>query len=91
MLQRQGTTVKSGLRAGACDRQPDPTKLQETVLILLMFRFAFFETEPHYVAKTGLELTVILPQPPKCWNYWVGGYHHIQVAWGTTEGTYFLF
>lgn len=73
MLQRQGTTVKSGLRAGTFDRQPHLTKLRETVLVLLMFHFVFFETESHYVAKTGLELTIVLPQPPKCWNYWVAG------------------
>lgn len=65
MLQRQGTTVKSGLRAGACDQQPDPTKLRETVLVLLMLHFVLFETESHYVAKTSLELTIVLPQPPK--------------------------
>jgi hypothetical protein len=29
----------------------------------------FFETGSHYVAHTVLELTIILPQLPKCWDY----------------------
>jgi hypothetical protein len=28
-----------------------------------------FETECHYVVQTGLELSNLLPQPPKCWHY----------------------
>jgi hypothetical protein len=29
----------------------------------------FFETGSHYVSQAGLELTVLLPQPPECWDY----------------------
>lgn len=25
-----------------------------------------------YGDQTGLELPTILPQPPKCWDYWCG-------------------
>jgi hypothetical protein len=28
-----------------------------------------FETRFHYVAESGLELEVLLPQPPECWGY----------------------
>ncbi|EHB07938.1 hypothetical protein GW7_16975, partial [Heterocephalus glaber] len=34
------------------------------------FLFFVFETGSHYVVQAGLKLTVILlPQPPKCWDY----------------------
>jgi hypothetical protein len=29
--------------------------------------FLSFETGFHYVAQAGLELVILLPQPPKCW------------------------
>jgi hypothetical protein len=29
----------------------------------------FFETVSQYAAHSGLELTVLLPQTPKCWDY----------------------
>jgi hypothetical protein len=29
----------------------------------------FFDTESCFVAQDGLKLTVILPQPPECWDY----------------------
>jgi hypothetical protein len=32
-------------------------------------RLLFFETEFHCVAKTDHKLTVLLPQPPKCWDH----------------------
>lgn len=31
--------------------------------------FFFFETRSPYVALAGLELTIILPTPPGCWDY----------------------
>jgi hypothetical protein len=30
--------------------------------------FCFFETKSSYVAQTGLELKLLLPQCPKCWE-----------------------
>jgi hypothetical protein len=29
----------------------------------------FLETESLHIAQAGLEHTILLPQPPKCWNY----------------------
>jgi hypothetical protein len=29
----------------------------------------FFETGSHYVPQAGLELMILLPQPPQCWDY----------------------
>jgi hypothetical protein len=36
-----------------------------------------FEIGSHYIAQAGLELIILLSQPPKCWI--TGMYHH---AWG---------
>jgi hypothetical protein len=36
------------------------------VLILFFFLFLVYETGTHYVAQTGLELLILLPQ---CWDY----------------------
>jgi hypothetical protein len=30
---------------------------------------ALFETGSHFVAQAGLKLSVLLPQPPECWDY----------------------
>jgi hypothetical protein len=30
---------------------------------------SFLDTRSHYVAQTDLELTILLPQPPECWDY----------------------
>lgn len=43
-------------------------------LILLEFFVQFavfvgFETESYYVANAGLELIVLLPRPPECWDF----------------------
>jgi hypothetical protein len=35
-----------------------------------------FETETFYVAQTGLELTILLPQPPECWDSGTTGVQH---------------
>jgi hypothetical protein len=32
-------------------------------------RCCYFETGSHYVAQAGLELLILLPQSPKCWDY----------------------
>jgi hypothetical protein len=29
----------------------------------------FFDTGSYFVAQAGLELTILLPLPPECWNY----------------------
>jgi hypothetical protein len=39
------------------------------LVFLLLFCFWFFETGSHYVVQTGLELTILLPQPAKCQDY----------------------
>jgi hypothetical protein len=31
--------------------------------------FCFFEAESHITTQDGLEFSVLLPQPPKCWDY----------------------
>jgi hypothetical protein len=31
--------------------------------------FFFFEIESHYIAQGGLELMILLPLPPKFWDY----------------------
>jgi hypothetical protein len=30
---------------------------------------SFFETWPHFVVQVGLELIILLPMSPQCWNY----------------------
>jgi hypothetical protein len=41
----------------------------------------FLKTESCYVAQTGLEFKVLLPQSPRCWDYW----------WATTPGSLHFF
>jgi hypothetical protein len=31
--------------------------------------FLFFETEYPHTAQTDFKLAILLPQPPKCWDY----------------------
>jgi hypothetical protein len=39
-------------------------------LVGLIFEFGFsFETQSYYVAQAGLELVILLPQPPQSWDY----------------------
>jgi hypothetical protein len=33
-----------------------------------MLLFIYLETGSHYVAQAGLELVILLPQPPTCWD-----------------------
>jgi hypothetical protein len=35
----------------------------------IFFLLLFFKAWPHYVTQVGLELEVLLPLPPKCWDY----------------------
>jgi hypothetical protein len=37
--------------------------------MLLLVVWFFFETMFCYVAQAGLEVRILLPQPPKCWDY----------------------
>lgn len=39
-------------------------RIQDTLYVFLNPK-----TEPHYVAQANLELTIVLPQPSKCWDY----------------------
>jgi hypothetical protein len=34
------------------------------------FLFLFFIAGSHYIAKASLELVILLPQPPQCWDCW---------------------
>jgi hypothetical protein len=36
---------------------------------ILAFSFFLFEMECHYAVQAGLELMMLLPQSPECWNY----------------------
>jgi hypothetical protein len=38
-------------------------------LAFFFFPSSFFETGSRYVAQAGLELLIILPQSPACWDY----------------------
>jgi hypothetical protein len=35
----------------------------------MFFFFCFFETGSHCVTQAGLELEILLPQTPECWDY----------------------
>jgi hypothetical protein len=47
-------------------------KRQDKYLIIWVFLFCFllfcFETGGCYITQAGLELTILLPQPPECWD-----------------------
>jgi hypothetical protein len=34
-----------------------------------LFSKIFLETESHYVSQASLKLSILLPLPPKCWNF----------------------
>jgi hypothetical protein len=35
----------------------------------IQFCTLIFETGSNYIAQSGLEFAVFLPQPPECWDY----------------------
>jgi hypothetical protein len=37
--------------------------------VSIFFFFFFFKIGSRYVAVAGLELMILLPQPPECWDY----------------------
>jgi hypothetical protein len=43
--------------------------VNKLLLLLLLLLFHFFETSSLYVAQTGLELEIPLPQSPECWDF----------------------
>jgi hypothetical protein len=44
-------------------------KIGAPLAFLVGFFVFLFETGSHYVAQAGLELSVLLPQPPECLDY----------------------
>jgi hypothetical protein len=40
-----------------------------TITKLIPSLFIFFEIATCYIAQASLELMILLPQPPKCWDY----------------------
>jgi hypothetical protein len=38
-------------------------------LLVVWFWFGFIETTSCYVAQAGLQFVILLPLPPKCWDY----------------------
>jgi hypothetical protein len=38
-------------------------------LEFLIYFYKQFKSFSFYVSQAGLELTLILPQPPECWDY----------------------
>jgi hypothetical protein len=56
------------------EREPSPDTISATALILDLpastpVYVTFFETESHYVGWTGQKFMILLPQPPKLWDY----------------------
>jgi hypothetical protein len=48
----------------------DQVELSGKQLMISLFFISFFsESGSLYVAQTDLELAILLPHPPKCWNY----------------------
>jgi hypothetical protein len=45
-----------------------PTVVQEEVPLLSTL-LSFFATGCHYAAQTDLQLAILLPLPPQCWDY----------------------
>jgi hypothetical protein len=52
---------------GKISEQPQPGKA--IILALRRWLFFFLKTESHYAFQSGLELVILLPQPPKYWDY----------------------
>jgi hypothetical protein len=45
---------------------PETKLFEEKISCVFVF---CFETGFWYVAQGGLKLSILLPQPPECWNY----------------------
>jgi hypothetical protein len=60
------TICQAGLQCWSSQSQPPKLGLQVRAISA---QFCFFETGSWSVAQTGLELSIFLPQPPKCWDY----------------------
>jgi hypothetical protein len=43
--------------------------VNDNVVIFLNIFLLLVETGSHCEAQTGLDLAILLPQPPKCWDY----------------------
>jgi hypothetical protein len=39
------------------------------IILMCFFVYLFFETGFCYVAQPGLKLSILLSQPPECWDY----------------------
>jgi hypothetical protein len=61
---------------------------REWLLIFCLVLFCFAVTGSHYVAQTALELAILLPQPPKCWDYRCVAPYPVGHLWKVTMATH---
>jgi hypothetical protein len=64
----QGRSSSSSIFPGLFFSQRSPIKSFQICI------YSVLEAGSHYVAQAGLELSILLPQPPQCWDYRCG--HH---------------
>jgi hypothetical protein len=57
LMQPLGSTSGKKLQIGSFKSKPGPVF------------FGFLRTGSHYVAQAGLELRILLLQPPRCWGH----------------------